>query len=283
MQTTPSLKTQILALAQRRLSANGAGLSLCLLAPNGNELLNIQAAQIKPSASTIKIAILLAALQQVDAGRHQLDESIRITAGNRVGGTGVLFGLPSVQQLTLQELCQLMMVVSDNTATNQLIDLLGLDAINQFIQTAGLQHTALRRKMMDSEAQKAGRDNTSSARDLCCLMLWLQQAGHLSPAMQSHALNLMATERPQALLAAALPEGVQACNKVGQLANLRNDVGIFRCGDSALILAAMATGFQDPVTSRSIYGGAGELLFAEIGALVCQTCLSTPNSPRSQA
>lgn len=273
MQPTPSLKTQILALARHRLSADGAGLSLCLLAPNGDELLGIHAEQSKPSASTIKIAILLAALQQVDAGRHQLDESIRITADNRVGGTGVLFGLPSVQQLSLQELCQLMMVVSDNTATNQLIDLLGLDAINHFIQTSGLQHTALRRKMMDTEAQKAGRDNTSSARDLCLLMHWLQQAGHLSAAMQSHALHLMATERPQALLAAALPDGVQACNKVGQLANLRNDVGIFRRGDSSLILGVMATGFLDPLTSRGLYGGQGELLLAEIGALVCQTCL----------
>ncbi|MEG0922698.1 MAG: serine hydrolase [Comamonas sp.] len=271
--TNAHLEGQILALARQRLKADGVGLSLCLMEPCGNELLSIGAGQIKPSASTIKLAILLALLEQVDAGHHQLHERIAITPANRVGGTGVLHGLPSVAQLTLSELCRLMMVVSDNTATNQLIDLLGFGAINQCLQVAGLGHSALRRKMMDSEAQKAGRDNTTCARDLCLLMARLQRADSLSAAMQSFALDLMATERHQPLLCAALPAGVQASNKTGQLPDLRNDAVVFTYGERSLILAVMATGFQDAVTSTSIYGGQGELLLAEIGALVCRTCL----------
>lgn len=269
----PQLEGQIRALARQRLKADGDGLSLCLMTPQGDEVLAIRADQAKPSASTIKIAILLALLEQVDAGHHQLSERIAITPGNRVGGTGVLRTLPSVEQLTLAELCGLMMVVSDNTATNQLIDVLGFGAINQYLQTAGLAHSALRRKMMDSEAQKAGRDNTTSARDLCLLMRRLQQTGLLSAAMQGFALELMATERHQSMLCAALPAGVLANNKTGQLPDLRNDVGIFCKGNHSLVLTVMATGFQDSVTSASIHGGQGELLLADIGALVCSTCL----------
>lgn len=271
--THTQLESQILALARQRLKADAAGLSLCLMTAEGDEVLAIRADQAKPSASTIKTAILLALLEQADAGHRRLSERIVISPDNRVGGTGVLRALPSVEQLTLAELCGLMMVVSDNTATNQLIDLLGFDAINQYLQAAGLAHSALRRKMMDSEAQKAGRDNTTSARDLCLLMHRLQQSSPLSAAMQGFALELMATERHQPLLCAALPAGVRASNKTGQLPDLRHDVGIFCKGNHSLVLAVMATGFQDPVTSASIHGGQGELLLADIGTLVCNTCL----------
>ena len=273
MQDLSHLKPALLALATQRLNYNGAGLSLCLTDSTGVPLLSIAGDTTKPAASTIKIAVLLAVLRQVDAGELTMTDMVAINAVNRVGGTGVLMGLPSVTQLSLQELCQLMMVVSDNTATNQLIDVVGFDAVERFAGCAGLTKTALRRKMMDAQARAAGLDNTSSAIDLCRMMHWILQPGHLSESMQAFVLEVMATDRHQSLLAAALPAGVTASNKVGQLPDLRNDVGIFSRGDQSMILAVMATGFSDPVTREGLYGGRGEQLLADIGALLCQKCL----------
>lgn len=273
MDTHNPLQQQIQAWAASSLTHEGAGLSLCLQSATGEDLLSIRADDIKPSASTLKVAILLALLHEVDAGLYGLDKNITLDACNRVGGTGILQKLRSVNALSVAELCELMMVLSDNTATNQLIDVLGFEAINQWMQATRLTHSALRRKMMDTEAQKQGRDNTTTARDMCSMLAWLTQPGHLSAQSRDYALALMATTRQQTLLAAALPLGVLASNKVGQLPDLRNDMGIFQRGTKSLVLAVMATGFGDPITHTSIYGGEGETLLANIGNLVCETYL----------
>jgi len=88
----------------------------------------------------------------------------------RAGGSGVLHALSSLRTLTLADLLTLMTIVSDNTATNVVIDLIGMERVNQFCARLGLKGTVLRRKMMDADAVRAGLENTTTAHDQATLL-----------------------------------------------------------------------------------------------------------------
>ena len=116
------------------------------------------------SASTIKVFILLAALDEVRRGRLALDTPVSVTAEDILPDTGVFVDGPGMHPL--EELLVWMIVLSDNTATNVLIGLLGAECINAAACSVGTKNTVLERKMLDWDAVSAGRNNYTSAEDL---------------------------------------------------------------------------------------------------------------------
>ena len=116
------------------------------------------------SASTIKVFILLAALDEVRRGRLALDTPVAVTAEDILPDTGVFVDGPGMHPL--EELLVWMIVLSDNTATNVLIGLLGAECINAAACSVGTKNTVLERKMLDWDAVSAGRNNYTSAEDL---------------------------------------------------------------------------------------------------------------------
>ena len=115
-------------------------------------------------ASVIKVAVLLALAADVDAGRCRWDQAMPIALENTAGGSGVIQHLTPLPY-TLRDLATLMIIVSDNRATNTIIDLVGMDRINAYLLRAGWQDTVLARRMMDLEARARGRDNVSTPHD----------------------------------------------------------------------------------------------------------------------
>src|SRR5699024_9407073 len=115
------------------------------------------------------VPLLLAVLADVDGGRRRLDEAVAVP-GERTGGSGVLRMLGSVTTLRLGELLELMVTLSDNTATNVLIDLLGFSAIEQHMLRMGLVDTRLRRRMLDQRASAQGRENVATSAELARLL-----------------------------------------------------------------------------------------------------------------
>ena len=100
-----------------------------------------------PTASVIKLTILLEAIDQVRNGRASLDEKIVLNKDNQVEGSGVLGLMDAPLTLTLKDVLTLMIVVSDNTATNLMIDRFGLDKINEHTRELGLKDTYLYKKV----------------------------------------------------------------------------------------------------------------------------------------
>ncbi len=120
-----------------------------------------------PSASLIKLPILAAFWETVEAGRLDPGERVSVPAeALRVEGTGVLKALAPGLQPTWSDLATLMITVSDNVATNLIIDRLGMEAIQGWIDKAGLAETRIERRMMDRAAMSAGRGNWTSAADM---------------------------------------------------------------------------------------------------------------------
>jgi len=122
-----------------------------------------------PTASAIKLAIVYELFKQADEKRIDLEEKVTLDRRQAVGGTGVLveMGTPT---LSIRDYAVLMVTLSDNTATNVLIDRLGMDRIAARMQGLGLNGTKLRRHMMDTAAARRGDENVSTPDELVRLL-----------------------------------------------------------------------------------------------------------------
>lgn len=192
----------------------------------GGELFTVNPERVFPSASTIKIPLLAAVLKAAEAGKFSLNDEVAIAPSNRVGGAGVLGELNPDLRLTIRDLATLMIIQSDNTATNQLIDLVGAEAVNALCRELGLKHTVLQRKMMDFEAACAGYENLTSAGDLGLLLKLLYEGKVVSPTASATIIDLMKRQQHRNKLPAYLPKDVVVAHKTGDLDGLEHDAGI---------------------------------------------------------
>ncbi len=143
-----------------------------------------------PTASTIKLAILYEMFKQADEGRLSLDEPILLDRAQVVGGSGVLQHLTR-PTLSLRDHAALMIIVSDNSATNILIDAVGTSAINDRMKALGLADLQLRRKMMDTAAARRGEENVSSPSALGQIALKLWRGEGLSQGSRDKAVGIL--------------------------------------------------------------------------------------------
>jgi beta-lactamase class A len=211
----------------------------------------IHADDVVTAASTIKVPILAAALDDVDAGRLDLTQPTPIPA-ERAGGSGVLQTLPSVHSLTLADLLTLMIIVSDNTATNVVIDLIGMERVNQYCADVGLAGTVLRRKMMDAGAARLGLENTTTARDQATLLDAIAWRNLLPAQLRAFAIQTLERQQFNEGLPSLLPDEVIVAHKTGWLPGVRHDVGLItgtngRQAVVAALLSGIEVGWPDPL------------------------------------
>jgi beta-lactamase class A len=200
-----------------------------------------------PTASAIKLAIVYELFKQAGEGKVRLDEVVTLDRRQAVGGTGVLveMGTPT---LSIHDYAVLMVTLSDNTATNVLIDRLGMDKIAARMQGLGLPGTRLRRHMMDTAAARRGDENVSTPDELVRLLEAMH--GPMSgPAGTGHYLLGEAIEllkKPKEnRLRKGLPEGVASADKSGELEGVRVDAGIVFAKNRPYALCVMTTFLKD--------------------------------------
>jgi beta-lactamase class A len=202
-----------------------------------------QADRLFPTASTIKLAILYELLRQVDEKRLTLDTPKPIEARLRVGGDGVLAQL-SAPALSLRDCAILMMMVSDNTAANVVIDAVGMEAVNARMRSLGVKGLALRRRMMDTDAARRGEENVASPADLARVLQALDRGDGLSAEARATALDLM-TRPFDSPLRAGVPAGVRVASKPGSLDGVVADAGIVHLDRRPFALVVMTTFLAD--------------------------------------
>jgi len=197
--------------------------------------------EVFPQASSIKIAILLEAFKQAEDGQLKLDEFIALEESRKVAGSGVLFylGRPSLS-LSIRDIAVLMVVLSDNTATNLLIDRVGIDAVNKRLDNLGLTKTRLRRKMMDLKAAAEGRENVSTPLEMMTLLEKVWKGDILKEPTRKDFLEILAIPK-ESPLRSGVPEGVGVSEKPGELEAVRCDSGIVMLPGRPYILCVMTT------------------------------------------
>jgi beta-lactamase class A len=225
------------------------------------------------AASVIKIPVLVEAFRQVEAGRLRLDEPLSIMPEAKVPGFGVLKELQSVHSLSLLDMLTLMIIISDNVATNLCIERVGMAAVNETAASLGMRGTVLQRKMMDLAARDRGLDNFTTPADMALLLELLVTHRILTPSRCEQVLDILKRQQVNDRLPLHLPQGVPVAHKTGELAGMRHDVGILFLESGLAIVAALTQGFTSQL-SKGLVGGEGSELIAQIGRIVLKTATS---------
>lgn len=199
----------------------GSSVSVCIIDASNGNYCHVNSDKALVSASMIKLAVLCEYMHAVDNG--QLDPADRVALKNMnvVGGTG-LIQTERHASYTYDELCRYMIMYSDNTATNVLINKLGQDAINERVQALGCKNTSLNRQLM---ALNTNTENWISARDAATILYKIKNGTAASSAMCAKALEYLSKQTDNEGMAEGISSGAFA-HKTGSLRSMRHDGGI---------------------------------------------------------
>lgn len=233
---------------------------LVIVKASTQETIAINPDAVFPSASMIKVPIMLEVMRRAASGNLSLDTLIPVTREVKVDG-GILQELRTGLPLTVRELVTLMIIVSDNTATNMLIELIGMEAVNDTMKHFGANSTLLRRKMMDFAAAKNGRENLTTAADMALLFEGLAK-NSLGFATDYNKLMLDILKRQQIedKLRFYLPAGIELAHKTGTLPGAEHDGGILYLPGGPYIISI----FTDQLSSNQ----QGLRLVAKLGKCI---------------
>lgn len=205
---------------------------------------SINGSSERTAASMIKLVILAEAFDQVSCGDLSLDTLKTIRQSDVVGGTGILqfSGVGTV--VTIEELARLMIAESDNTATNMLIDIVGMDAVNEEAANLGLVHTKLQRKMLDNAAAEQGLENIMSADDVASILTLIYYGVFYNADLSALALSFLEQQSDSSGIPTALPTGTVFAHKTGTLSYVQNDGGIV-LAENPYVLVVMTEGIDN--------------------------------------
>jgi beta-lactamase class A len=179
-----------------------------------------------PSASIVKIPIMAACFQAVYEGRLNLKEKMVLNLANKTTGSGVIKNFASGTEIPVEELIDIMITQSDNTAANMLIERLGFDYLNDYFKRSGLKHTNLSRKMMDFQDRKHGVENYTSASDISNLLEKLYHRKFINRQVSEKCLGLLLRQKVNDRIPKKLPDDCPVAHKTGLEKNVCHDAGI---------------------------------------------------------
>lgn len=202
------------------------------------------------AASVIKLPILVEAFRQAREGRLSMEETFAIRPEQKMPSCGALTYLHDGLIVTLKDLCVLMIILSDNTATNLLIDRLGMDKVNATLRALGLQKTILRRRLFDAEASARGIENQITAREMGLLLKKLYHGECVSAQADQEMLRILANQRLNGKIPFFLHD-YPIAHKTGEDDGITHDVGIVYA-EQPLVLCFAANHTDVPAFERLI-------------------------------
>ena len=242
MSETPETPTATDALAQALdaiLQPLGGRTALAAQSLTGEKAaIRLRADEVFPAASLAKLPIAIELVRRIDLGQFARDERFDTSDEPRAGGGGVLDQLDPATALTLDDLCTLMLIVSDNTAANFLLGLLGMGEINETMSRLKLAHTRLARRFMDMEARAAHRDNVTTAGEMLTLLTLIR--GGAFPGGRRIAA-MLANQQLFDELVDWLPTTAQLAHKSGSLDDTFADAGMLSGPGGACAYAILTT------------------------------------------
>lgn len=208
--------------------------------------------EVFPQASSIKIAVLAELYRQEQqsrdgaTGKARLGDLYTVRKEDLVADSDIMLGLtPGVTRITNRDLATMMIAVSDNSAANVLIERLGMENVNAMLTSVGLKNTRLRRKMLDLNAAREGRENVATPLEMMTLLEAIYRNRMFSKELTDDFVTLLATSWEQnskrSAMVRGLPAGVRSAEKPGELEGVRADSGYVFATNRPYILCVMTT------------------------------------------
>lgn len=193
-----------------------------------------------PQGSAIKVPILMEVFNQAHEGEFKLSDKISIKTDNVVGGSGVIKNLKMPVSLSISNISTLMISLSDNTATNVLIDLVGMSNINNTLRSLGLQQTVLQRKMMDIKASAGGQENLSTPAEAASILQMLYNGTFINEQISSDIIAMLKKPgRNHSRLASGIPNDVPIAFKYGMLKGVSTEWAVILLPERPYAVAVM--------------------------------------------
>jgi beta-lactamase class A len=205
-----------------------------------------------PTASVIKVAILVSLFQYAQGHPGTFTETVALKGSDFVAGSEILDSYNPGESMSVDRLAHAMIEQSDNTASNVLINYLGMDRIAETIHNAGLTKTQLHRHFMDRNAIANHSENLSTARDMGMLLYAIERGAHeglytvASPRSCRRMIEILLRQEDRDKIARGIPKGMPLANKTGEIDGVRNDIAIVDpFGDKPYILAVLTKELRD--------------------------------------
>jgi beta-lactamase class A len=186
------------------------------------------------TASTIKIAVMIESFARVAEGRAKWTDELVLTKAARYGGSGILPELSDGLRLTLRDCLRLMMVLSDNTATNMVLDYLTTDAVNERMNSLGFKSTRIMRRVGGGGESREGKEadnlkkfglGATSPHEMVQILEKLESGTIVSKEASKEMIDLMKREQVRYAIARDLPD-LPMASKYGALDKLRSCVAL---------------------------------------------------------
>jgi beta-lactamase class A len=223
-----------------------------------------------PTASVIKLTILYDAIKDIEEGRASFGDRLTLTKANQVGGSGVLGLFDTPLNLTLKDALTMMVVVSDNTATNLAIDRLGLQNIDNRILSLGLKNTWLYKKVFMPASGPVPPDQPrfglgkTTAREMASVMQHFVMCDTIPQPLCDTALGILKNQTDDQDIRRYLG-GLTIANKTGALDQVRNDVGAVYAANGPIIISAFTYDNKDQSWTPD---NAGQLLIGNLAKAI---------------
>lgn len=226
-----------------------------------------QADVVRPAASVVKVPILIELYAQAAAGAVDLGARTVLREADKVGGAGVLLEMCEGLAPTWRDLGILMTVVSDNTASNMLIDLLGMAQINERMRAIGMSDSVLGRKFMIDPAALHAK-NFTSARDMALCLARLYRGELLDASATAEVIAILKRQQYREKIPLLLPETVEVAHKTGEISHTRHDVGIV-CAAHPYVLSCLTWDLSDVLSGDRAIAAFSRDLHAFVEAQAC--------------
>lgn len=214
-----------------------------------------------PQASAIKIPILMEVFAQASEGKLDLSEKRKVKPINTVAGTGIIKHLSATPVFSIEDLCNLMIILSDNSATNSLIDLLGMSEINKRLASLGLEQTLVQRKMINSAASGRGEENLSTPAEAAEILKTLYEGDFIDKATSKKIIQILRkTERRDSSLAQGIPNEIPMAFKTGFLNGVSTEWAIIFLAERPYAIAIMES-FKVNNESTKVVENISETIF----------------------
>jgi len=208
------------------------------------------------TASTIKIAVMIEAFARVSEGKAKWTDEVVLTKEKKVSGSGILNELSDGLKLTLRDAVNLMMILSDNTATNLVLDVLTTDAVNARMESLGFKQIKIMRKVGSGGESVAGKDpenkkyglGMATPREMVLVMEKLERGEVISAAASKEMIDLMKREQGRNAIGRSLWD-VPMASKYGALDRLRSAVGILYTKNSRIAMAISCDDMPETIWS----------------------------------